>query len=113
MTDKLVYAKAKNVRIAPRKARLVIDLVRNKNAQEMAQKLKFLNKKAALHIRKVVESAIANAKHNNDMETENLVIKEARVDEAYTLKRGRAVSKGRYHKILKRNSHIVIGIGKN
>ncbi|MBD3363175.1 50S ribosomal protein L22 [Candidatus Dojkabacteria bacterium] len=109
MTDK-IYAVAKNVRIAPRKARLVVDLVRGENAEEASEKLKFVNKKAALHVRKVIDSAVANAINNFDKDAKNLFIKEARVDEGYTLKRGRAVSKGRYHRILKRNSHIVIGL---
>lgn len=110
--DNLVYAKAKNVRVSPRKARLITDLVRGKNAKEMSAKLAFLNKGAAIHVKKVIDSAISNAKHNNDANDTGLIVKEIRVDEGFTMKRGKAVSKGRYHKILRRNSHIIVGLGE-
>ena len=76
------------------------------------QKLEFLNKGAALPVKKVLDSAIANAENNNDLDKKDLIIKEARVDEGFTMKRGKPVSKGRYHRIFRRNSHIVIGLGQ-
>lgn len=106
----MVYSKAKNVRMSPRKARLIIDVIRGLNAEEMSEKLQFVNKAGALHVKKVLDSALANAKNNFDRETKEMIIKEARVDEAFTLKRGKPVSKGRYHRIFKRNSHIIIGL---
>ncbi len=109
--DKMVYAKAKNQRISPRKARLIINLIKGENALEVSQKLPYINKKAAGIVKKVLDSAIANAKNNHDVvDLESMVISEARVDEGFTLKRGRPVSKGRYHRIFKRNSHITIGL---
>lgn len=105
-----VYAKTKYVRMSAQKVRLVVDMVRGKNALEALVELKFVNKYAALPVIKTIESAVANAVNNDDADRKSLVIVEAFVNEAPTFKRGRAVSKGRYHKILKRNSHIIIGV---
>lgn len=110
MEKSIIKSTAKYVRITPRKARLVTDMVRGMNALDAVTILKFTEKKAALHVRKCLESAIANAENNNSMDKSKLMIVEARVDEAPMLKRGIAVSRGRYHQILKRNSHIVIGL---
>ncbi len=110
MTNK-VYAKTKYVRMAPRKVRLVVNLIRDMNALESVELLKYVNKRASEPVRKTIESAIANAVNNYNLDKYKLHIIEARVDEAPTFKRGRAVSKGRYHKILKRNSHIIIAVG--
>lgn len=107
---KIVYAKAKYVKGSAQKARLVIDLVRGKNARESVNRLAFVRKRAAKLVSKVIESAIANAVNNFDMDDENLKIVEAQVNEAPIFKRGRAGSRGRYKKILKRNSHIIIGL---
>jgi len=110
MNKELIYAKSKYVRVAPQKVRLIADMVRGKNALYAAEMLQFVNKRAALPMRKTIESAIANAENNDNLDKKELIIAEARVDEAPMFKRGRAVSKGRYHQILKRNSHIVIGL---
>jgi large subunit ribosomal protein L22 len=110
MNKELIYAKSKYVRVAPQKVRLVADMVRGKNALYAAEMLQFVNKRAALPMRKTIESAIANAENNDNLDKKELIIAEARVDEAPMFKRGRAVSKGRYHQILKRNSHIIIGL---
>jgi large subunit ribosomal protein L22 len=106
--ERIVCAKAKYIPGSARKARLVIDTVRNMNALEAVDRLKFLNKRAALPVRKVIESAIANAYNNFEMEKKDLEIVKAFVDDAPIFKRGRAGSKGRYKKILKRNCHITI-----
>lgn len=106
----IVYAKAKYVRRSPRKVRLVVDMIRGKKAEDAATNLQFLNKAAAGDVLKVLNSAIANAENNNEWNKEELMIKEAFVDEAPTYKRGRAVARGSYHPILKRNSHITIGL---
>jgi len=105
--DKEVIAKAKYQRISPRKARLIVDMIRGVKAIDAVEILKFTNKKAALLVKKCLDSAIANAVNNN-LDKNFLVISEARIDEAPMFKRGRAVSRGRYHRILKRNSHIII-----
>lgn len=112
MAKKTVYAKSKYIRMSAQKTRLVVDMIRGENALYSAEMLKFVNKAAALPVRKALESAIANAEFNHDMDKKQLVVVEARVDEAPTFKRGRAVSKGRYHQILKRNCHIIIGVAE-
>lgn len=110
MNEIKVYAKSKYIKVSPQKIRLVIDMVRGENAQYASELLQFVNKAAALPVRKTIDTAIANAINNFDLNKKELKIVEARVDEAPTFKRGRAVSKGRYHQILKRNSHVIIAV---
>lgn len=101
-------AVAKTVRIAPRKARLVIDLIRGKQVGEALSILKFTPKAASPVIEKVLNSAIANAEHNYDMDANVLVVEKAYVDEGPTLKRFRPRAMGRASQINKRTSHITI-----
>ncbi|HHU54428.1 MAG TPA: 50S ribosomal protein L22 [Mollicutes bacterium] len=101
-------AVAKNVRIAPRKARLVIDLVRGKSVTEADVILKNLNKEAARLIHKVLVSAVANAENNLELNKETLHVKEAFVDEGQTLKRIKFGSRGYVNPIKRRTSHITI-----
>jgi len=108
----IVYAKHKYNNRSPRKVRLVVNLVRGKNAVEALDILKFTNKGASKDVYKVLASAIRNAVFNNEMDEKSLIVAEAFVNEAPTYKRGRAVSRGRYHKILKRNCHIIIGVSE-
>jgi large subunit ribosomal protein L22 len=109
--SKVIYATAKYVRKTPRKTRLLIDLIRGKRATEAYDILKFSHQSAARDVIKVLKSAMANAEHNFSLDKTGIYVLEAFVNEAPMLKRGRAVSKGRYHQILKRNSHIVVGVG--
>ncbi len=99
-------AQAKMIRVAPQKARLVVDLVRGKQVKEALGILEYTNKSATPAIIKVVKSAAANAVNNENAEEENLYIKEIYVDEGPTLKRFRARAKGSGTRILKRTSHI-------
>lgn len=108
--DKVVYAKGKYLKTSAHKARLVINLIRGKNALDMVQRLDFINKKASLLIKKVLDSAISNAVINFDMDKKKLIITEAYINEAPTFKRSRAGSRGRNKKILKRNAHVTIGL---
>lgn len=101
-------AVSKTVRIAPRKARLVIDLIRGKQVGEALSILKFTPKAASPVIEKVLNSAIANAEHNYDMDANDLVVEKAYVDEGPTLKRFRPRAMGRASQINKRTSHITI-----
>ncbi|MCM2677683.1 50S ribosomal protein L22 [Alkalihalobacillus sp. NPDC078783] len=101
-------AVAKQIRIAPRKVRLVIDLIRGKNVGEAVAILRHTPKAASPVVEKLLNSAIANAEHNYEMEPNNLVISEAFVDEGVTLKRFRPRAMGRASKINKRSSHITI-----
>ena len=105
-------AVAKTVRIAPRKARLVIDLIRGKNVIEADKILNNLNKEAARLISKVLTSAVANAEHNLGLEKENLYVKEAFVNEGQTMKRARMGSRGHVDPIKKRTSHITVVVSE-
>ncbi len=99
-------ASVKTIRIAPRKVRLVIDLIRGKNVDEALAILDNVNKAASPVVKKLVLSASANASHNFDMDESNLYIKEIRADEGPTLKRFRPRAKGTAFRINKRTSHI-------
>lgn len=103
---------AKGVRIAPKKSRLVIDLIRGKSVSEADNILANLNKESARVIRKVLTSAVANAENNLELDKENLYVKEAYINEGRTLKRMKAGSKGRVNPILKRSSHITIVVSE-
>lgn len=105
-------AVAKTVRIAPRKARLVIDLIRGKEVGEAIAILKYTPKAASPIVEKVLKSAIANAEHNYEMDVNNLVISKAFVDEGPTLKRYRPRAQGRASQINKRTSHITIVVSE-
>lgn len=97
----------KNYRQSPRKVRLVADLVRGKNVPHAVTALQFLNKRAALPVKKLIDTAVANARENNSISDENtLYIKEIRVDEGFTLKRFMPRAQGRATRINKRTSHI-------
>ncbi|NCU18095.1 50S ribosomal protein L22 [Pallidibacillus pasinlerensis] len=105
-------AVAKTVRIAPRKARLVIDLIRGKEVGEAIAILKHTPKAASPIVEKVLKSAIANAEHNYEMDVNNLVVSKAFVDEGPTLKRYRPRAQGRATQINKRTSHITIVVSE-
>jgi len=105
-------AVAKSVRIAPRKVGLVIDLIRGKNVGEAIAILQHTQRGASPTIEKVLKSAIANAEHNYEMDTDNLVISEAYVNEGATLKRFRPRAQGRASSINKRTSHITVVVSE-
>lgn len=99
---------AKTVRIAPRKVRLVVDLIRGKKVAEAASILRLTPKASSVVIEKVLKSAAANAVNNYNMEKSSLYIKEAYVNEGPTLKRSLPRAKGSANALLKRTSHITI-----
>ena len=101
-------ATAKYVRIAPRKARLVVDQIRNKSVDRAQELLAFNQRAAAVPVAKVLNSAVANAENNHGMRGADLVIKSAYVDEGPTLKRYRPRAKGSASRINKRTCHITI-----
>ena len=103
-----VKATAKTVRITPRKARLVLDLIRGKNAEEALAILKFTPNHAAEVVSKVLKSAMANATHNNQLDAEKLYVKACFANEGITMKRFRPRAKGQASQILKRTSHITV-----
>jgi large subunit ribosomal protein L22 len=104
---------AKGVRIAPRKTRLVIDLVRGKSVNEADVILSNLNKESARVIKKVLTSAVANACNNLGLNKDDLIISEAFVDEGRTMKRFKFGSRGHIDPIKRRTSHITIVVSDN
>ena len=105
-----VAARLRYARISPQKCRLVADMVRGKPVGEALQTLTFAPKKAAGIVKKVLESAIANAEHNHGADIDELKVSAIMVDEAPTFKRFRARARGRGARILKRNSHITVQV---
>ena len=99
---------AKTVRITPRKARLVVDLIRGKNVSEAAAILRLTPRGASLAVEKVLISAAANAVNNHEMNKEALYVKEAYVNDGPTLKRYLPRAKGSADSLLKRTCHITI-----
>jgi len=106
-----VSAKLKQAHISAQKARLVADQVRGLPVEKALNLLMFSPKKAAGMVRKLLESAIANAEHNEGADIDELKVSAIFVDEARTMKRFRARAKGRGTRILKRNSHITVTVG--
>ncbi len=101
-------AKHNFARISPQKARLVADQIRGKNVDQALELLTFSNKKAAELIKKVLESAIANAEHNEGADIDDLRVAKIFVDEGPIMKRIMPRAKGRADRILKRSSHITV-----
>ena len=108
----MAKAVAKSVRIAPRKVRLVVDLIRGKNVGEAVAILRLTQRGASPVVEKVLKSAIANAEHNYEMDPDNLVVSEAYVNEGVTLKRFRPRAQGRASKINKRASHVTVVVSE-
>ncbi|HXH02837.1 MAG TPA: 50S ribosomal protein L22 [Candidatus Competibacteraceae bacterium] len=106
------FAKLKYARISPQKARLVADQVRGLPVDRALQLLTFSNKKAAALIKGVLESAIANAEHNEGADIDELKVSAICVDEGPVLKRMHARAKGRGNRIVKRTSHIVVTVAE-
>jgi large subunit ribosomal protein L22 len=105
-------AVAKYVRIAPRKVRIVMDLIRGKGVDEALSILKYTPKAASIVLTKVVSSAAANAENNFDMDRTDLIIAEAYVDQGPTLKRVRPRARGQAFPIQKKTSHITVVVGE-
>lgn len=101
-------AKLKYARISPQKVRLVADQIRGLPVDRAINLLTFSNKKAAAIIKKVLESAIANAEHNDGADVDELMVDQIMVDEGSTMKRWRPRAKGRASKIFKRSSHVTV-----
>jgi large subunit ribosomal protein L22 len=101
-------AQARYVRVTPMKARRVVDLIRGMKADEAAAVLRFTPQAAAEPVRKVLESAMANAENNDGLATDDLYVAAAYVDEGPTMKRFRPRAQGRAYRINKRTSHITV-----
>ena len=105
-------AVAKYVRIAPRKVRVVMNLIRGKNVADAFAILKFTPKVGADVIEKVLKSAVANAENNFDMNVDKLYIASAYVDQGPTLKRIHPRSRGQAFSIFKRTSHVTVVVAE-
>ncbi|MDX9740077.1 MAG: 50S ribosomal protein L22 [Gammaproteobacteria bacterium] len=103
-------AKRRNADISAQKCRLVADQVRGLPVGNALNVLTFSRKKAALLVKKVLESAIANAEHNDGADIDELKVSRIYVDEGPTQKRFRARAKGRGNRIMKRSSHITVAV---
>ncbi|MDP8957811.1 MAG: 50S ribosomal protein L22 [Actinomycetota bacterium] len=103
-----VRAQAKFIRQSPYKVRRVLEVVRGRPVSEARAALQFTNRRAAEPVRKVLDSAVANAEHNHSLDAEELVVVSAYADEGPTLRRWRARARGRVGWIRKRTSHITI-----
>lgn len=103
-----VKAYLRHLRISPRKVRLVVDIIRGMGAEQAQTQLEFINKRATEPVLKLLNSALANAEHNFNLEKENLYISKIFVDEGATLKRARPRAMGRSAPIRKRTSHITV-----
>ena len=101
-------AVGKYIRVSPQKARLVADVVRGMDADQAITTLKFMPKKAAGLLRQVIESAVANATQNDQVDVDNLVVKKIFIDGGPSLKRIRPRAMGRATGIIKRTSHITV-----
>ncbi len=108
VADNQAHAVAKFIRVPPRKARLVMDAVRGKYANDALAFLRFIPNRAAQYISKVLTSAVANAANNHGLNPENLRLVECRVDEGPRMKRVHPRAQGRAYRILKRMSHITV-----
>src|SRR6195952_6050383 len=106
--SQIARASARYLRVSPRKARRIIDIVRGTKATEALDVLKFDEHAASEDVYKVVASAVANAEHNQRLDPDTLWISEAFVDEGPTLQRFRPRAQGRAYRIRKRTSHVTV-----
>ena len=105
-----VSAKMKGAQVAAQKARLVANQIRGKSVEEALLLLEYSPKKGAMLIKKVLNSAIANAEHNEGADVDELKVSTICVDEGTTMKRIMPIAKGRADRILKRSCHITITV---
>ncbi|MGB1360847.1 MAG: 50S ribosomal protein L22 [Alphaproteobacteria bacterium] len=108
LADNEVKAVGRNIRVSPQKLNLVAGLIRGKNVNKAISDLTFSKRRIAGDVKKLLESAIANAENNNGLDIDSLVVKEAFVGKAFVMKRFRARARGRASKILKPFSNLTI-----
>lgn len=106
-----IKAKLNHLRVSPRKVRLLVDLIRDMDAREAESQLRFASKRASNSLLRLLNSAIANAKNDFNLEKDVLYIKKITVNEGPPFKRWKAKSRGRAAPILKRTSHINLVLG--
>ena len=103
-----IVAESKSVRVSPRKARLVADVIRRMSATDAVKTLSIISKRVGIPLEKTLKSAIANAVYNNQLSEENLVIERIDISEGQAMKRYQPSTRGRTHPYKKRTSHIRI-----
>ena len=103
-------AKLRHLRISPRKVRLVADLIRGKNVEDALNILQFTNKRSSIPIARILKSAVANADQKGGVDVDRLFVKTITVDGGPTIKRFRPRAMGRATPILKRTSHVFVGL---
>jgi large subunit ribosomal protein L22 len=108
----MAFAKHKNAAMSAQKARLVADQIRGLSVSKALDILSFSDKKAAVAIKKVLNSAIANAEHNDGADIDELMVEAVHIDEAARLKRWHARAKGRGNRVVKRTCHINIVVSE-
>ena len=108
----LVKATYKNLRSSPRKVNNILRSIRGLKAEIALRNLRFSEKRVANEISKTIKSAVSNAENNNQLDIDNLFVKEAYVGKGITLKRFRPRAMGRAAKILKRTSHLTVIVGE-
>lgn len=104
----MALAKSKFVRISPRKARLAADLIRGKNVEEASIQLMFSKLRSGRLLKKTLDTAVANAETQLNVQRRDLKVKEVRVDAGPTMKRAKPKNRGGSHPIMKRTSHFTI-----
>lgn len=109
---KEVKAISKYIKISPFKARLVADKIRNEPVEKALDILSFSKQKAAFLVKKTLNSAISNAENNDGMDIDKLKVSTIFINEGATMKRIRPRAKGRANRILKRSSHIIVGVSE-
>ena len=105
-----VKANLKYIRVSPQKCRLIVDTIRGKKVSDALDILNYSKQKSSDIVKKVLESAIANAEHNEGADVDDLRIAEIYVNEGMTMKRIRPRAKGRADRILKRSCHITVTV---
>ena len=108
-----VKAKLRSARVSSSKARLVANQIRGKHVEEALDLLNFNLQKSSHIVKKVLESAIANAEHNNGLDIDTLFVSEIIVDESFTIKRIRPRARGRADRIFKRSCNIALTLKEN
>ncbi|VFP86015.1 50S ribosomal protein L22 [Candidatus Erwinia haradaeae] len=105
-----IIAQQRHARSSAQKIRLIADIIRGKKVSKALEFLTYTNKKAAILVKKVLESAIANAEHNEGVDIDNLIITKIFINEGPSMKRIMPRAKGRADRILKRTSHITLAV---
>jgi large subunit ribosomal protein L22 len=103
-----VRASLQRVRISPRKARLVVDMVRGKKVTDAIEMMKFVPNRAAVDVERLLKSVAANAENNYDLDPNDLWVKAIYADDAPTLRRFKPKARGRVGRILRRSCHITV-----